>query len=192
MHLVASYRNTERSARYTAPATEEQRMASQIAFMERRKAELGSELKTLVKAREKAIQRLAYERKLAQAELERDRVRFAQEIAEHEKRLGEILAAITKRTHPRVDAGYVPTFDKIAERVCRAFKVSLLDLLSDKQDRPVANCRQAFCYWAVRRTGASTVQIGKFLARDHSTVLHGKRTYVAKRAAQGRTLREVR
>ena len=36
------------------------------------------------------------------------------------------------------------------------------------------------------------IQIGRWLGgRDHTTILHGKRAYVAKRAAQGRTLRGV-
>ncbi|HKY87632.1 MAG TPA: helix-turn-helix domain-containing protein [Pseudorhodoplanes sp.] len=191
MQLVA-YRNTERSAHYTAaPSSENQRLASQVSFMERRKAELSAELKTMVRAREKEVKRLAYERTLMEAEFVRRREEFEKEISAHELRLGEILSAINRRKGSD-SKGYRASFDAIAERLCRAFGISRLAMLGDRQSRDVALCRQAFCYWSARLTGAGPVRVGTYLGRDHSTVAHAKKTYVAKRRAQGRTLRDVR
>lgn len=52
--------------------------------------------------------------------------------------------------------------------------------------------RQAVMYWCVRRTNRSCSQIGRFLDRDHTTVLHGVDNYVEQRAFKGRNLRKVR
>jgi chromosomal replication initiation ATPase DnaA len=82
--------------------------------------------------------------------------------------------------------------DTIIRRICKALKVSHLHLASSRQDRRTALARQAVFYWAVRRTCLSLPQIGRQMGRDHTTVLHGKRVYVEKRAYMGRTLRPVK
>ena len=83
--------------------------------------------------------------------------------------------------------------DKIMLRVGVALKVSRRDLLSRRRFKKAALARQAVCYWAYRRTELSLPQIARKMGgRDHTTVLHSVRAYVAKRAAQGRTLRPAR
>jgi chromosomal replication initiator protein len=82
---------------------------------------------------------------------------------------------------------------QIIERICRATGVSKYDVLSNRRNAELVFARHAVMYWACRRTGLSLPQIGRLLGgRDHTTILHGKRAYVAKRAKQGRTLRPVR
>lgn len=83
------------------------------------------------------------------------------------------------------------TIDTIVRRICRALHLSRADVLSDRRSVDIAFARQAICYWASRRTGKSTPQIGRALGRDHTSVLHGKAAYVEKRAAMGRKLRRV-
>jgi chromosomal replication initiation ATPase DnaA len=80
----------------------------------------------------------------------------------------------------------------IIRRICKTLKVSHLDLASSRRDARTAFARQAVFYWAVRRTCLSLPQIGRQMGRDHTTVLHGKKAYVEKRAAMGRKLRPVK
>jgi chromosomal replication initiation ATPase DnaA len=186
MQLVA-YHNTERSARPAARMpTEEERMASRLAFMERRREELAAELTTLVKDREKAIKRLAYDRRRAQIELKAEQSKLAKELAEHARRREEMATEIV------VLGGDVKLFD-IAKRICKAFRISFVDLRANRRDTEATLARHAVCYWACRLTTKSLPQIGRFLGnRDHTTIMHGRDAYVAKRAKQGRTLRPVR
>jgi chromosomal replication initiation ATPase DnaA len=190
MQLVA-YHNTERSARPAARmATEEERLASQIAFLERRKAALGAELTTLIKDREKAIKRLAHDRRRAQIELKAERERIAKELAitaaEHKRRCEAMAADMANLT------GDVKLYE-LAKRICKAFGVSFVSLRANRRAPETTLARHAFCYWACRLTTKSLPQIGRFLGnRDHTTIMHGRDAYVAKRAKQGRTLRPVR
>jgi chromosomal replication initiation ATPase DnaA len=188
---LAAYRNTERSARPAARMpTEEDRLASQVRFMERRKAELGAELTTLVKDREKAIKRLAYDRRKAQIELKAELERIAKELAladgAHKRRCEEMTAEMASIS------GDVKLY-AIAKRICRAFGITTVAMCADRRDVTTTLARHAVCYWACRLTTKSTPQIGRFLGnRDHTTIMHGRDAYVQKRARMGRTLKPVK
>lgn len=81
----------------------------------------------------------------------------------------------------------------IQYRAVRLFRVTLAELHGEKRSRDIVFARQFVMYWACRLTGLSLPRIGKQVGgRDHTTVLHGARTYPAKRAAQGRYLRPAR
>lgn len=84
------------------------------------------------------------------------------------------------------------TLAEVIRRLCKVFGVSKAELHGTRSGGKVLLCRQAIYYWAARRTGKSSTQIGKALQRDHSTVLHGMETYPRKRAQHGRTLRALR
>jgi len=89
--------------------------------------------------------------------------------------------------------GYSPSFDVIEDRICRALKVTRREIRSARRNRNVVFARQAIMYWACRLTPMSTPEVGRALGgRDHTTVLHGRDSYVDKRADQGRRLRRVR
>ena len=80
----------------------------------------------------------------------------------------------------------------IIDRLCRALHVARADIMADRRGQRIVFARHAVMYWLCRRTGLSLPQIGRRLGgRDHTTILHAKRSYVAKRAKMGRTLREV-
>ena len=113
--------------------------------------------------------------------IERDRRIANEAIARANRRLREL------QTANCADLG------TIMRRICKALKVSRVDIMSARRNAPVAFARQAIYYWACRRTTLSLPEIGRKVGGfDHTTVLHGKRAYPIKRAAQGRYLREVR
>jgi chromosomal replication initiation ATPase DnaA len=80
---------------------------------------------------------------------------------------------------------------RIMERICRATGVSRHDIMSKRRNPRLILVRQAVMYWACRSTGMSTPQIGQLMGRDHSTLIHGKKIYIQKRAEMGRTLRAI-
>ncbi len=80
----------------------------------------------------------------------------------------------------------------LERRTCKVFKLSRRELLSDRRNKEVTFARQFLMYWTARLTKLSLPQIGKRMGRDHTTILHGKTVYAAKRAKMGRTLRPAR
>jgi len=88
----------------------------------------------------------------------------------------------------------VATFSSVSaivHRIARAPGVLPAQIMGNGRSRDVTFARQAVMYWTARRSGRSLVEIGHILQRDHTSVLHGKRAYVRKRAAQGRKLRPI-
>lgn len=83
-------------------------------------------------------------------------------------------------------------FAEIERRTCRLFKVRPTELYADRRHRRIVFARQFLMYWACRLTTLSMPQIGRLMRnRDHTTILHGTRAYVQKRAYQKRTLRPI-
>ena len=81
----------------------------------------------------------------------------------------------------------------IEARICRAFRITLHELHSKRRHHQVVLARQAVSYWACRLTFHSLPEIGRMLGGlDHTTALHGRNVYPAKRAKQGRYLRAVK
>jgi chromosomal replication initiation ATPase DnaA len=84
-------------------------------------------------------------------------------------------------------------FQRIEERACKVFGVSMAALKSVRRHRKISDARQFVMYWAMRTTSLSSTQIGRLMGgRDHTTVLHGKQTYAKRRADMGRYLRPAR
>jgi len=84
------------------------------------------------------------------------------------------------------------TIDEVARRICRVTGITHAEIVSNRRAKNIMFARQAICYWAVRRTEKSLPQIGRYLSRDHTSVMHGRDVYVDKRARMGRTLRVAR
>lgn len=85
------------------------------------------------------------------------------------------------------------TFEVIERRIIRATGVTKRELRSRRRHREISLARQAIMYWCARLTKLSYPHIGKLLGDiDHTTVMHGKRVYVNRRKAMGRTLKPVR
>lgn len=120
------------------------------------------------------------------AALRARRAEFDHVMAENVRRFEDEVAKI---------CGYIrhQAFATIVERAIRVFKISRVELFSDRRVKRIVDARQFVMYWACRRTTLSLPHIGRKLGgRDHTTVLHGKDAYVRKRAAMGRTLRKAR
>lgn len=87
---------------------------------------------------------------------------------------------------------YRHTYGRIEAKAIKLFKVSKTEIHSERRQRQVVFVRQFVMYWACRLTVHSLPRIGQMIGgRDHTTVLHGKRAYVEKRAAMGRTIRSL-
>lgn len=85
---------------------------------------------------------------------------------------------------------FQPRFDRIAQRLCRVFGVTMADLRSPRRNGASMRARLAVYYWARRMTSLSYPTIGRLLGgRDHTTVMRGVFIYQVKRQAMGRTLR---
>ena len=85
---------------------------------------------------------------------------------------------------------YQSRFDRIAQRLCRVFGVTLADLRSPRRNGKSMWARLAVYYWARRITTLSYPAIGRLLGgRDHTTVMRGVFTYQSKRQSMGRSLR---
>ncbi|MBZ9873100.1 hypothetical protein LB542_19825 [Mesorhizobium sp. BR1-1-9] len=88
---------------------------------------------------------------------------------------------------------YQPKYRDIEARACRLFKVRPSEIRSNRRNREIVFARQFVMYWTVRLTKLSLPAIGRLMGgRDHTTCLHGKREYPAKRAKMGRHLRAAR
>lgn len=84
-------------------------------------------------------------------------------------------------------------FQKIEARAMKLFRITRIQLRATRAQRSMTLARQFVMYWACRRTSLSLPQIGRLMGgRDHTTILAGRRAYVAKRAKMGRTLKEAR
>ncbi len=66
------------------------------------------------------------------------------------------------------------------EAIAACGGLTLADLRSPKRTRPLVNARQRAMYELRGRFGWSYPQIGQFLRKDHSTVIHGVRKYAAR------------
>lgn len=81
----------------------------------------------------------------------------------------------------------------IERRICKALRITRMELHSRRRHKRVTFARQAVMYWACRLTLYSTPEIGRYLGgKDHTSILAGRNRYPEKRAAMGRYLRPVR
>ena len=87
---------------------------------------------------------------------------------------------------------YRPLYGKIEARICKALGVSRNEIRSSRRHRDVVFARHAVMYWTIRLTSLSLPAVGRIMRRDHTTILHGKNAHVARRAKQGRNLRQAR
>jgi len=67
-------------------------------------------------------------------------------------------------------------FENIISIVCNEFNVSAEDIKGDFKPKNVISARQLYCYLATYTTKASSTNIGGFINRSHSTVLHSVKT----------------
>lgn len=66
---------------------------------------------------------------------------------------------------------------EILQKVCDASGIMPHDILSKTRKREVVIARQLFCYLTMTYYNYTLVQVGRFLNRDHSTVIHSVNAY---------------
>lgn len=102
---------------------------------------------------------------------------------EVERLRAEIVRSTAKRT----------AYSGVESRACYIFGVTRSAIRSNRRSRDLILAKQFVMYWTARLTDLSYPTIGRLMGgKDHTTILHGKDAYVAKRAAMGRTLRRAR
>ena len=70
---------------------------------------------------------------------------------------------------------------EIVAQVSRETGVAVADIMGDSRNRNIASARQRAMFIGHER-GLSTSQIGAYLSRDHTSVLHGIRREKERRA----------
>ena len=68
-----------------------------------------------------------------------------------------------------------PTMKQVAIYICALHGVSFEDLKSIRRHRHVAVARQHFAFLCRKWTARSLPEIGRFIDKDHTTILHGIR-----------------
>ena len=68
------------------------------------------------------------------------------------------------------------TLGTILDYVCLETGIYKNDILSDKQPRNIVEARQIYCYLAKKTTEYSLTDIGRFIKKDHATVIYSIRT----------------
>ncbi len=63
----------------------------------------------------------------------------------------------------------------ITDGVCTRFNLTRDDMRNQARNRAVARPWQVLMYLAREMTGQSLPQIGRYLCRDHTTIMHGVR-----------------
>lgn len=56
------------------------------------------------------------------------------------------------------------------------FALTRRAITSERRDQVAVDARRCFCWLMTRRTTASSARIGRYINRDHTTVLHALRT----------------
>lgn len=150
--------------------------------------------RTMANANTRLRAQLAVESKRraeAEAKLREERLAAAVAKAERQKealeRAAAFLAELNERPRRRI------TYAQIEAKAMQVFKVTRNEIRGPRRDQRFVLPRQFIAYWCSRLTSLSLPQIGKLMGgRDHTTIIHGRRAYPAKRKAMGRTLREAR
>lgn len=114
------------------------------------------------------------------------------EAAGHLTRGRKVMSLVTAETLRRIVLGggeadpppiAVPLIREIQATVADYFGVTLIDLLSERQNRGLAHPRQVAMWLARTLTFSSIKKIGKAFRRDHSTVLHAVKQIKARRGS---------
>ncbi len=74
---------------------------------------------------------------------------------------------------PPVEIGYTPPGKRMLEVVCKYFKLSEKEMVGPRRGRTLSHARQVLMYLLTKDLRLSSVSVGKIVAREHATVLHG-------------------
>jgi chromosomal replication initiation ATPase DnaA len=104
----------------------------------------------------------------------RERQRF-------EMRINELKEQIADLREQLIDPYEPPQFDlemnELLTIVSKATNITKREILGNSRKREIIQARGLFCYVAVRNLGKMTTVTGRFLNRDHSTVINHCKNY---------------
>lgn len=66
-----------------------------------------------------------------------------------------------------------PTFKSVLDATCEEFGVRQIDVYADRRHKPVARARHVVMYLMYEITEHSFPRIGRFMRRDHTSIMHG-------------------
>jgi chromosomal replication initiation ATPase DnaA len=66
---------------------------------------------------------------------------------------------------------------EILQKVCDASGIMPHDIITSTRKREIVIARQLFCYITIKYFNYTLVQVGRFLNRHHSTVIHSVNAY---------------
>ena len=170
-------------------------------FLRRVRARQRQEASDRAKAKEAAA---AVSLAASIAKVEETRIAAAAERLNELQRAAERIAALEAEVHELKMIGMLRPQDmrhvcnsstpyrKIEARACRVFGVTRQELQSQMRNDRLVMARHFVMYWCGRLTNLSTKQTGRLLGgKDHTTVIHGRQTYPARRAKMGRYVCEL-
>jgi len=67
-------------------------------------------------------------------------------------------------------------YEEIIDSICQAYGIKKMHLLSKRRDKKLVYVKK-LTYVTLRNLGLSLPKIGKLLNKDHTTILHGIRTF---------------
>ena len=101
--------------------------------------------------------------------------------AMHDQRVANLKREIKELTELINNPVQVPKFDtdmeKILEVVVSVTNIFAAEILSKTRKREVVTARALFCYLACKHSNKGPTLIGRFIGRDHSTVIHNIDNY---------------
>jgi chromosomal replication initiation ATPase DnaA len=95
-------------------------------------------------------------------------------ILKYEKEIARLKYLLTKPIRKENEDVELTT---ILEAICSATEVIPHDILVPNRQRHISTARHLFCYVAYTHYGYTLKGIGRFLSKDHSTVIHSIQTY---------------
>ena len=67
---------------------------------------------------------------------------------------------------------YNPDLNRIASKVCIANRIVLADLLGSNREQKCVDARKMFCHMAHKMYNYTSLDVARYLNKDHSTVLY--------------------
>ena len=95
-------------------------------------------------------------------------------IAKYEKEIARLKYLLTKPIRRENDNVELTT---ILEAVCSVTEIIPHDILAQNRQRHISIARHLFCYLAYKHYGYCLTAIGRFLIKDHSTVINSVNKY---------------
>lgn len=103
------------------------------------------------------------------------------ERARYEMRISELKEQIADLREQLIDPFEPPQFDMemtdLLTIVSKATNITKREILGNSRKREIIQARGLFCYMAVRNLKKMTTTTGRFLNRDHSTIINAVKNY---------------